>query len=115
MAQIPQAEPGRLCPFHRVDMAKVCHKCPLWIQVRGRNPQGGDVDGWDCSFAWLPMLLIENAKQQRSTAAATESFRNEMVKSRAEGVAAFVHALGQPRFDGPLSGERTAIGYDQPE
>jgi hypothetical protein len=27
----------------------------------------------------LPVLLIENAKQQRSTAAAVESFRNETV------------------------------------
>jgi hypothetical protein len=32
-------------------------------------------------MAWMPMLMIENSQQQRSTGAAVESFRNEMVKS----------------------------------
>jgi len=30
-------------------------------------------------MAWLPVLLVENAQQSRSTGAAVESFRNEMV------------------------------------
>ncbi len=30
-------------------------------------------------MAWLPILMIENAQQSRSTGAAVESFRNEMV------------------------------------
>ena len=29
----------------------------------------------------MPMMLIENGRQQHSTASAVESFRNEMVKS----------------------------------
>jgi len=32
-------------------------------------------------MAWLPVLMIENSQQQRSTGAAVESFRNEMVKA----------------------------------
>ena len=32
-------------------------------------------------MAMMPMMLIENARQQHSTAAAVESFRNEMVKA----------------------------------
>jgi hypothetical protein len=32
-------------------------------------------------MAWLPMLLIENSMQQRSTSAAVESFRNEMASA----------------------------------
>jgi hypothetical protein len=32
-------------------------------------------------MTWLPVLLIENSQQQRSTGAAVESFRNEVVKS----------------------------------
>ena len=52
------------------------------IQVRGTNPNTGqEVDEWDCSIKWLPMLLIENSQQQRQTGAAVESFRNEMVKA----------------------------------
>jgi hypothetical protein len=31
-----------------------------------------------CAMSWMPMLLIENSMQQRSTSAAVESFRNEM-------------------------------------
>jgi hypothetical protein len=29
----------------------------------------------------MPILMIENSQQQRSTGAAVESFRNEMVKA----------------------------------
>ena len=40
---------------------------------------GNQVDQWDCSISFLPMLMIETAAQARSGAVATESFRNEMV------------------------------------
>lgn len=56
--------------------------CALFTQLRGTHPQtGADIDEWGCSLAWLPILLIENAQQVRQGAAATESFRNEMVKA----------------------------------
>ena len=52
------------------------------MQVRGHNPNTGkEVDEWSCAVVWLPVLLIENSQQQRSTGAAVESFRNEMVKA----------------------------------
>lgn len=58
--------------------------CKFWIAIRGTNPNTGkEVDEWNCSQAWLPILLIENASQQRQTGAAVESFRNEMVKGNA--------------------------------
>lgn len=80
--QIPHAEEGRVCPLHRADMSTVCHKCALWTHVRGANPNTGeDIDRWDCSLAWLPMLLIEGAQQSRQTAASVDSFRNEMMKA----------------------------------
>lgn len=82
MAQIPHAEEGRVCPLHKADMSTVCHKCPLWILIRGKNPQGEEIiDTWNCSLAWLPVLLIENSKEQRHTGAAVESFREEMVRA----------------------------------
>jgi hypothetical protein len=82
MAQIPHANKGLICPLHKQDMSKVCHKCPLWTQVRGKNPQNGeDIDHWNCAIAWLPMMLVENSQMQRQTGAAVESFRNEMVKA----------------------------------
>jgi hypothetical protein len=82
MAQIPRADEGMICPLHREDMSKVCHKCPWWTQLRGKHPQSHeDIDKWSCAVAFLPMLLIENAQQTRSTGAAIESFRNEVVEA----------------------------------
>ena len=37
-------------------------------------------------MGWLPVLLVENSQQQRSTGAAVESFRNEMVKANDNNV-----------------------------
>lgn len=62
------------------------HRCAWYMAVKGKNPNTGeDIDEWGCSMAWLPVLLIENSRQQHSTSAAVESFRNEMAKSNAVG------------------------------
>ena len=69
------------CPL---DGFNPCRKtdCAWFMQVRGKNPQtGADVDEWGCAIAWLPVLMIENSQQQRHTAAAVESFRNEVVRA----------------------------------
>lgn len=51
------------------------------------NPNTGEeVDEWSCAITWLPMMLIENSQQQRSTSAAVESFRNEMVTANQTNV-----------------------------
>jgi len=58
------------------------HACKFWSKVAGKHPQtGADLDFFDCSISWIPILLIDNSKEQRSTGAAVESFRNEMVKA----------------------------------
>jgi hypothetical protein len=104
MTQIPHADKGMVCPLHRVDMSKVCHNCPLWLMVRGKHPQtNADIDGWNCALAWLPVLMIENSQQQRSTSAAVESFRNEVVKeSQASNqvMAALAMAAAQQQGNG---------------
>lgn len=75
-----QLKPGTYCPLIKKDCIGL--QCSWFIQVRGKHPQTGqDVDEWGCSMVWLPMLMIENSGQQRHTASAVESFRNEMVKS----------------------------------
>lgn len=81
MKQIPRGPDHLVCPLHQKKMATVCHKCPLWTMLRGKNPNTGEeIDQWNCSLASLPMLLVENAMQTRQAAAATESFRNEVVR-----------------------------------
>ena len=75
--QIPMAEEGKVCPLHKQDMSKVCHKCPWWTRLQGKHPNSGDaVDEWGCAVSWLPMLLCENSQQSRQAGAAVESLRN---------------------------------------
>ena len=75
-----QLKPDDFCPLIQ-DKCKQLG-CSWYTQIRGANPQTGEaVDKWGCAVTWLPMLMIENSQQQRSTGAAVESFRNEMSKA----------------------------------
>ena len=84
------------CPL---DGFKPCRQldCAWFMKIAGTNPNTGkEVEEWGCSMAWLPMLMIENSQQQRSTGAAVESFRNEMVKSNEVGQRVLLAAAGVP-------------------
>lgn len=77
---------------------KTCieNKCQWYCQVRGVNPNTGEpVDEWQCAVTLLPILLIENSKQQRSTSVAVESFRNETVKQSETLNQVLIHAITQ--------------------
>jgi len=81
--QIPRGPDHLYCPQWRKKMSAVCHICPWWVHVRGANPNTGEsVDQWNCAITWGPMLAIEVAQQAKQGAAATESFRNEVVKDK---------------------------------
>jgi len=87
MPKVPHADEGLICPLHQKDMSEVCHKCPWWSRVVGKNPQSEEIiDDWRCAVALLPMLLMENAQMQRHTAAAMETFRNGMISGVIEAV-----------------------------
>jgi hypothetical protein len=73
-----QRPAATFCPLIHADCKQF--DCLFWIQLRGTHPQtGGEVDEYDCAVRWLPILLIENAKEVRQGAAAVESFRNAAV------------------------------------
>ena len=58
------------------------HRCAWFQTLAGTNPNTGEqIDEKGCAIAWVPMLMIENSMQQRSTSAAVESFRNETVQA----------------------------------
>jgi hypothetical protein len=58
------------------------HRCAWYTKLAGTNPNTGEVlDEQGCAMSWMPMLMIENSMQQRSTSAAVESFRNETVNA----------------------------------
>lgn len=68
----------KLCPL----LNKPCieHQCKFYVQLLGRDPQtNAPIHKWDCSIAFLPILLIEGAQQTRQAGAAIESFRNDLV------------------------------------
>ena len=72
--------------------------CARLMKIRGKDPQtDNEIEEWGCSMAWLPILMIENSQQQRSTGAAVESFRNEMVKANEVGQRVLLAAAGVPQ------------------
>lgn len=59
------------------------HRCAWFTQLAGVNPNTGEkTDEKACAIGWLPVLLVENSMQQRSTSAAVESFRNEVASTQ---------------------------------
>ena len=95
---------GNFCPLLQKECIGL--QCAWITQVRGTNPNTGEeVDEWDCAVKWMPMLLIENSQQQRSTSSAVESFRNETVRVG--------HMLMQPRETKVLNDNSEPINIDK--
>jgi len=78
---MPIFDPDGKCPLLNKKCIK--HQCVWYNMLQGKHPQTGlDVQEWGCSIAWLPLLLVENSSKMTGVQAATESFRNEMVKGQ---------------------------------
>jgi hypothetical protein len=78
---MPIFDPDGKCPLLNKKCIK--HQCLWYNMLQGKHPQTGlDVQEWGCSIAWLPLLLVENSAKMTGVQAATESFRNEMVKGQ---------------------------------
>ena len=83
------------CPLDNFNPCRQL-ECAWFMKIQGTNPQtGSEIDEWGCSVAWLPVLMIENSKQQHHTGAAVESFRNEVVKSNQQNQQLYIQALQQ--------------------
>lgn len=68
-------------------------QCAWFVKLAGTNPNTGEqTDEQGCAMNWLPVLLIENANTNRSTSAAIESFRNEMVDANQQTTEALLQA-----------------------
>jgi hypothetical protein len=78
---MPIFDPDGKCPLLQKKCIK--HQCLWYNMLQGKHPQTGlDVSEWGCSITWLPLLLVENSAKLNGVQAATESFRNEMVKGQ---------------------------------
>lgn len=74
---------------HHTAFKKDCikHDCVKWIQIQGKNPQTGEhINDFRCSDVWVPLLLVDVARQLNSLGAAVESERNTIDKRMAEAV-----------------------------
>jgi hypothetical protein len=87
-------EKGKYCPLIKKKCIEL--ECSWFTQIRGMNPNTGEpVDEWGCAITWMPILMIENSQQQRSTSSAVESFRNEVIKGNKENQQLYIQALQQ--------------------
>ena len=71
------------CPYTRFKKkcSEVRNGCPKWIHILGTDPNNKQpVDVFDCADRWSVKMQIEIAKEVRQGAAATEGFRNIMVR-----------------------------------
>lgn len=79
------------------------HRCAWLVQVAGQDPQTGEQqDKKGCAMSWLPILLVENSRQQVRTTAAVESFRNETAQGNAETRQLMVVATAMARSPAPV-------------
>ena len=77
--QVPHGPADRKCPLWRKKMSLVCHTCPLWVHIRGKDPQSNvELDRCDCSLAWNVVVGVETGQRVNQLAAAVESMRNEV-------------------------------------
>jgi hypothetical protein len=63
------------CPLLR----KPCiqHDCEFWVHLIGMDPQtGAEKDEWDCTWRWIPTMLIEATREEKMVAAAVTDMRN---------------------------------------
>lgn len=80
--QVPHGAEDMDCPLHKKPMSKVCHKCPWWTQLKGKDPQSSaEIDRWDCAIAVLPILNVAVAQQVHQVDGTMQSFRNEVAKN----------------------------------
>ena len=98
--QIPHAEAGQICPLHKQDVSEVCHRCPWFTRVRGKDPQSEEmIDDWRCAVALLPTLLVENAQMTRQGNATMETFRNGVVAGIIQAVDSAERRISDARIN----------------
>jgi hypothetical protein len=88
-----QLKNGTYCPLLKKNCIGL--ECAWFTKVVGYDINTGkEVEDYQCATALVPMLLIENAGQQRQTGAAIESFRNEMVRANETNAKLIILASG---------------------
>ena len=53
-------------------------RCMQYIEIRGTDAQGKDHDKFDCSFAWVPILMLEQARHNMAVTSAVNGLRDDL-------------------------------------
>lgn len=86
--QIPPGPKDVYCPLWRKPMAKVCHTCAWYVEMQSTKPDGSMHLQWTCAVPAQLGIASETKRQIIQHAAATESLRNELVRSAENTLAA---------------------------
>lgn len=81
MKQIPPGPSDVYCPLWRKPMSKVCHTCAFYVELQQQAPDGSVRPQWTCSIPAQVAMQSETKRQIVQAAAATESLRNELIRS----------------------------------
>ncbi|KIO49588.1 hypothetical protein [Nitrosospira sp. NpAV] len=95
---------GAKCEDVKTDGGKqYIARCPWYIKVAGVDTNTGkEVEDFGCAIAWMPTLMINTANESRKGVAATESFRNEMVKEGERNRQSFATLNNSPHIHNPM-------------
>lgn len=56
--------------------------CQLWVSVKFRNPQTGEmVDRYGCADSFMHLIAIEGAQMSAQTGASVDALRSEVKKA----------------------------------
>lgn len=89
-----QLKQGNFCPLVNGDCKQL--ECRFFVKLAGTHPTTGVVlDEWDCSFSFLPVLMVQTANSVRGLHAATESHRNVIAKAMGIQPLAEPHVITQ--------------------
>lgn len=78
----PRRPAGTFCPLWRKDVSKVCHTCDWWHSIAVQdesNPMAVRAE-WGCAIVLSVMTQRSMHASIDGVQAATESFRNDMVR-----------------------------------
>ncbi len=81
---------------------QVMIRCPNYIKIRGKNPQGtNELEHWGCAISWMPILTLELIQVTRGLSAAIEDFRNQMIVQNDKIIEEYKEQLNheEPRVD----------------
>lgn len=85
------------CPFGSTCLEikdGAIHRCNLLMDIKGQNPNTGEeITDSKCAFVWQVLMQMDTTRKVSGVQHATESFRNEMIKTNEQSQVTMASAL----------------------